>query len=554
MTPVKLKRLTPKVIQPSPPKLKALSLFSGIGGLDLAAHAAGIETLACCEIEPFAVQILNRRFPGIPVFDDVRKITRGAIEELLSGKDYANVVELYNQGLSVEEIAIMHNTPTGFMRGVLKRRGFDIKGEEEMLPGKNCVPIIDVIHGGFPCQDLSVAGKQAGLTGERSGLWYEMLRLVEELQPYYVVAENVRGACNLALPTVQAGLERANYQVQSCVLPASAFGAPHRRERLFVLGIRKDVADSASERLQRLLTTREQESEVYAGKIVTVRDSIRSGKLWPTPKAGACGMTARTSGRPIEKSTHLTTQVFLAEQQAKLWPTPRAGKTSDEKLDSWLARRERGEVATPPLSLAVKMWATPSSADCKGSHGGGQGRSLRTDIHEIKKMWPTPRQFMYKDSTTDRNKGNLGEKVGGQLNPAWVEILMGYPLGWTDPDCEEPEPWPGWPALMGERLWRTPQSQEPGIKVERLEGEPGHRLYDKDTGRLAQYGVSQQVELVKENQYPYEPPRTGTGIPHRAARLKALGNSVVPAQAYPFFEAIAIMEEVRTQCNTASST
>ena len=113
---------------------------------------------------------------------------------------------------------------------------------------------------------------------------------------------------------------------------------------------------------------------------------------------------------------------------------------------------------------------------------------------------------MYKDSTTDRNKGNLGEKVGGQLNPAWVEILMGYPLGWTDPDCDEPEPWPGWPAMMGEQ------------------------------------------------QREYEPPRTGTGIPNRAARLKALGNSVVPAQAYPFFEAIAIMEEVRTQCNTASST
>jgi DNA (cytosine-5)-methyltransferase 1 len=73
---------------------------------------------------------------------------------------------------------------------------------------------------------------------------------------------------------------------------------------------------------------------------------------------------------------------------------------------------------------------------------------------------------------------------------------MNFPLGWTDPDCDEPEPWPGWPALMG------------------------------------------------ESQYHYEPPRTGRNIPHRAARLRALGNAVVPAQAYPFFEAIAIMEEV----------
>jgi len=192
-------------------------------------------------------------------------------------------------------------------------------------------------------------------------------------------------------------------------------------------------------------------------------------------------MTARTSGRPIEKSTHLTTQVFLAEQQAKLWPTPRAGKTSDEKLDSWLARRERGEVATPPLSLAVKMWPTPSASS-----------ATIQDMEQAKFAGNDPNRPKYSDV-----------KSVGSLNPAWVEILMGYPLGWTDPDCDEPEPWPGWPAMMGER------------------------------------------------QCPYEPPRTCTGIPHRAARLKALGNAVVPAQAYPFFEAIRIMEEAR-RCNTES--
>ncbi len=79
------------------------------------------------------------------------------------------------------------------------------------------------------------------------------------------------------------------------------------------------------------------------------------------------------------------------------------------------------------LGRECSLWATPASWDAVGSHGGGQGRSLRTDV----RRWPTPRQFMHKDSPEDRGKGNLGEVVGGQLNPMWVEWLMGFPIGWT---------------------------------------------------------------------------------------------------------------------------
>ena len=182
--------------------LNALSLFSGIGGLDLAAEMAGIKVKAFCEIEPFPVEVLKKRFPGVHIFNDVKTLTKES-----------------------------------FMEVMLKNGG----GVESSQP-------IDIIFGGFPCQDLSQAGKQAGLEGERSGLWFEMLRVISEFRPRYVVAENVRGAVNLALDTVYSGLVGEGYKVYPYVIPASAVGAPHQRERLFVVGVREDVANSYCER------------------------------------------------------------------------------------------------------------------------------------------------------------------------------------------------------------------------------------------------------------------------------------------------------------------
>lgn len=153
------------------------------------------------------------------------------------------------------------------------------------------------------------------------------------------------------------------------------------------------------------------------------------------------------------------------------------------------------------LSGSGKMWPTPTQRDYKGTSAEeglirNDGKSRMDQLPNAVKFWPTPREFMYKDSVVDRGKGNIGEKVGGQLNPDWAEQLMGYPEGWTDLDVDEPKEWQGWPALLG------------------------------------------------QEQYPFEFPRTTTGCKDRAKRLKALGNSVVPAQAYPFFKAIAEIERI----------
>ncbi len=160
--------------------MNVLSLFSGVGGLDLAAEHVGMKLVACCEIEPYPIEVLKLRFPGVKIYNDVRTLTAQRLRQ-------------------------------------------------------DRIPEIDIIIGGFPCQDLSCAGKQAGLEGERSGLWFEMLRLVREVRPGWVLAENVRNAVNLALDTCRLGLEAEGYEVRSFVLPASSIGAPHKRERLFIV-------------------------------------------------------------------------------------------------------------------------------------------------------------------------------------------------------------------------------------------------------------------------------------------------------------------------------
>ncbi|NCB28066.1 MAG: DNA cytosine methyltransferase, partial [Bacteroidia bacterium] len=267
--------------------LNALSLFSGIGGLDLAAGMAGIEVIGFCEIEPFPVEVLTKRFPGVPIFEDVRKLTAEVIRD---------------------------------------RTGMDASQS------------IDVIFGGFPCQDLSQAGKQVGLTGARSGLWFEMLRVISELRPRYVLAENVRGAVNLALDTVYSNLVNEGYKVYPYVIPASAVGAPHQRERLFVVGVREDVHRQYTEAMEntgcelRQGSSEQREMGRETSEGIASDSEFSGGTLWPSPVAsdGSCGGIISPDDTYVQKESGLFRKinrngtdgsVGLA-RMVKLWPTP----------------------------------------------------------------------------------------------------------------------------------------------------------------------------------------------------------------------------------------
>lgn len=171
-------------------QLNILDLFSGIGGFSLGLHNAdpAFKTLAFCEIDPYSTKILNKNFKGIPVFNDVTTL------------------------------------------------------DKSFLESKN-IKNIDIITGGFPCQDLSYAGKKKGLEGKKSSLFYEIIRLANEIKPKFIIYENVPALIEKKdiLNEFIEQNQKIGYDLQWHILRATAIGYPHRRKRAFVIAWDKET-------------------------------------------------------------------------------------------------------------------------------------------------------------------------------------------------------------------------------------------------------------------------------------------------------------------------
>ncbi len=166
--------------------MRVLDLFSGIGGFSLGLERAGMRTVAFCEIDPYCRRVLRKHWPEVPIYDDVRALSADRLQA---------------DGISV-----------------------------------------DVICGGFPCQDISSAGNKRGLSGERSGLWTEYARLIRELRPQFVIVENVSDILARGLGDVLRDLDEIGMHVWWHCVPASDVGLPQPRDRFWL------VADSGSRR------------------------------------------------------------------------------------------------------------------------------------------------------------------------------------------------------------------------------------------------------------------------------------------------------------------
>ena len=177
--------------------MKAVSLFAGVGGFDLALERAGVPVVASVEIDKHARGVLQQQFPNTTLLEDVKDVTGNQLREL----------------------------------------GFD---------GSN-----GIIVGGFPCQDLSVAGKRAGLAGGRSGLFWEICRILDETKTKWFVLENVPGLLSSNegrdMGTVIQALVERGYGVAYRILDAQYFGVAQRRRRIFIVGCLGDNGRAPAE-------------------------------------------------------------------------------------------------------------------------------------------------------------------------------------------------------------------------------------------------------------------------------------------------------------------
>ncbi|MDA0782404.1 MAG: DNA cytosine methyltransferase [Proteobacteria bacterium] len=372
--------------------LKVLDIFSGIGGFSIGLENAGMETVAFCEIEPFAQDILNKHWPHTRVFTDIRIL----------------------------------NSDTLLKSGIAE---------------------INIIAGGFPCQDISCAGKQAGIDGNRSGLWKEFKRLIDELRPDYAIIENVANLRSRGLITVLQDLWQIGYDAQWHCIPAASVGAPHRRDRIWIVAYPNSKSNIG-------LPCREKTTHAMSG--------IGSKNISDSNSAG-CNNNKGTS---------------TEENDPKGWQECSADSISGRNIatgEGLSLHKTRPEKETKPTELqnsktilansdstrTMGIGRTDNKASQKGGckrTDGGRSRSNDRGQHnagENEKMAYTNGQGLqgyrqFEETCQILTQEEIGlfcrsrgiEQWGtepdtvprlkdGRLNPDWVEWLMGFPIGWT---------------------------------------------------------------------------------------------------------------------------
>ncbi len=326
--------------------LRCFDLFSGIGGFSLGFERAGWSTIGFCEINAFCHRTLKKHWQDAQLFSDVRILNNDAL------RPYS----------------------------------------------------IDVLCGGFPCQDISVAGKKAGITGSRSCLWKEFHRLINEIKPRYAIIENVANLRSNGLVTVLQDLWQIGYDAEWHCIPASALGAPHQRDRIWIIAYpnRQRCNSGRDYREERHIQSNQERINPKAHQ---ERHGRQSG-------AGAlCEVLANTdsSGAMVERGTDQPT-------------------ASESDIGRGIIRRCREDGKFQPDAKPHETLAYPLFAGLEGYStlfaNPGPSRQIIQQSQISCFRSTRGNQQWDEEPNVPRLKDN-------GLNPDWVEWLMGFPVGWT---------------------------------------------------------------------------------------------------------------------------
>ena len=277
---------------------KLLDLFSGIGGFSLGAERNGIETIGFVEKDEFCQKVLKKHWSDVPIIDDIRKV---------NGKDFGAAT---------------------------------------------------IISGGFPCQPFSVAGKREGTDDDRY-LWDEMLRVISEVKPRWVIGENVQGIINIedgmVLRQVHNDLESEGFKVQCFVIPASGIGAWHQRNRVWIIGHNVSNTKSIGNRRKDRNMESENEKNRAEGREITISKFINDSKnVSNTSSIRGSHTTADNKGNGPEK--------FSKEDVKFSIKSPLRNNVSDsnEQRTQIQTQGQQSSIKVPGSTEQKSWWQTQS--------------------------------------------------------------------------------------------------------------------------------------------------------------------------------------------------
>ena len=386
-------------------KFKVIDLFSGIGGFSLGLEATGhFETVAFCEIEKYPQKILKKHWPDVPIYEDVKNVTAKR----------------------------------------LRADGIITNGDRL------------VVTGGFPCQDISVAGHQKGITAERSGLWSELHRIIGELRPDYAIVENVSAL--LSGPSEQPGewfgkilgdLAEVRFDAKWFSIQASDMGAPHKRNRVWIVGYPNDNGPSE-------LRITENERGNKRGEKKTLKQSERSSNVANSDSESRNRFTIGGINDKINKKSRQETR--------------------------FSHRKSSGETNVPNSNCIGRIEMS--------NRESGKNDGSRASLHEQERNTDSPQETSVPNSNSERPQ-RFREKR--------------HSMGETGLRNRE--------TRRKKNVWASES-----FICDLVDGLPSE-LADRVRRKLDDNGIAYRDREV---------PKLGTGISDRVAKLKALGNSIVP--------------------------